>query len=678
MKNSSIFRLFTAIITVALLIGCIRSEQKAFDKSKSIPEGLIKFHKLHNTNVDSAYTYLSELEQWAVEQRDTIQWVEIKSTFISNYFNLRNTQAIDSFILDTKKQEKSFNKKVKKLVTGFGEVQIAMLKGNYDDALARIDTLESIAGIIDSDKYSFRLFHTKGSLLRIKDNTEEALKAFQKAEKVLEKNEFGAAAKGTLQYSIASIYYDTEQYEKTIQTLEAAYEDMQNQPFFRFHSSLNIAASYIHLKNFECAKQYMTFLEKDPLVLADSKLNRTQYQMLQGFFNHEQGFFKKSVGFYLEAYRSLKEDENSDLNSVPYATISLSNSYLKLEKYELAEKYAKITINVSKDLKNDYRLIDSYKNLSKIDSANRNYASALRYYQKATKLKDSMTSVNSKEKLTALELKFNEEKKDNEIASLKLQNSEQKLAASKNEATRIIITFLLLMALGLASLFYYRYRTKTKTNKLLQEQETSLNNALQEKELLLKEIHHRVKNNLQLIMSLLAIQGLSQEKENKVIKAFLEKGESRIRSMALIHQILYETEGVQHVNFKHYLQELVEAIKKSYPPNVSKISYTMKVSDIHFDLEQALSLGLITHEVIMNAIKHAFPEGKEGVIEVGLNKSENTVLLTIRDNGVGITPKKKRPGAIGMELVELLTEQLRGKMKVINDQGTSFSIALSV
>ncbi len=122
----------------------------------------------------------------------------------------------------------------------------------------------------------------------------------------------------------------------------------------------------------------------------------------------------------------------------------------------------------------------------------------------------------------------------------------------------------------------------------------------------------------------------------------------------------------------------MEAIKKSYPSNTSQIVYTMKVSDIHFDLEQALSLGLITHEVIMNAIKHAFPKGKEGAIEISLNKTENTVLLTIRDNGVGITTTKKRPGAIGMELVALLTEQLRGKMNVINNQGTSFSIALAV
>ncbi|MEO0527694.1 MAG: histidine kinase dimerization/phosphoacceptor domain -containing protein, partial [Bacteroidota bacterium] len=534
-----------------------------------------KVEELFNKDVDSALYHLSRLTKLAVKEKDTALWVQTKLTLVSHYFNSGNWIALDSFTKVIEKTGRSpiFGQDARTAIINFNRSYMDCLEGDYDGATKRIDTLESLISVINSPKYEFAVLFLKGNVFRAKDNTNKALKAYQRVVEISEKNGFGVKSTGIIHYSIASIYYDVEEHEKAIGSLEKVYHLLHREPFFRLHCNINLAANYIHLQNFECAKSYLELVEWDAPF--ENLRNKSQYLMLRGFYEYEQGHYEKSIDFYGETYKLLMENKNIDASSLPYASINLSNAYLKLKKYDLAKKYAKITEESSVDLRNVYRLIDAYINQSQIDSLRKNYKSALHYFQQAAKLKDSMNAVNNKEKLATVELEFAEEKKDNEIASLKLGNSEQKLAAEKNKTSRAIILFLLLGTIGFSTVLYYRYRTKAKMNKLLQEKELILNNALGEKELLLKEIHHRVKNNLQLIISLLAIQGLSQEKEDKVVKAFLEKGESRIKSMALIHQILYETEGVEHVNFKNYIRKLIEAIKESYPSNKGQISYQL-------------------------------------------------------------------------------------------------------
>ena len=241
-----------------------------------------------------------------------------------------------------------------------------------------------------------------------------------------------------------------------------------------------------------------------------------------------------------------------------------------------------------------------------------------------------------------------------------------------------------ILLLGFVS---FGYRKNRRKNKVLKEQndiitiknteiETSqelLKKSLKEKELLLKEIHHRVKNNLQLIMSLLNIQ--ARQGEYSDINDFIEKGQSRIASMALIHQNLYQRENLDKVNFQDYLENLVENLKNTFNDNDSKVVFELKAKDSFFDIETSIPLGLIINELICNALKHAFPNDLEGKIVIALEpKEEHRFELILNDNGIGITNAPKSKKSLGLELVNLLVAQLKGTINIENTFGTSYKI----
>ena len=201
-----------------------------------------------------------------------------------------------------------------------------------------------------------------------------------------------------------------------------------------------------------------------------------------------------------------------------------------------------------------------------------------------------------------------------------------------------------------------------------------LEQANTEKTILLKEIHHRVKNNLQLVMSLLNIQARSTESTS--IEDFLEKGQSRIASMALIHQNLYQTENLDRVNFQEYLENMIEntqvAFSKGEKPNTI---FKIDANGNYFDIQTSIPLGLIINELITNALKHAFPEDLLGKIEIELQQNtDKSYDLTISDNGIGISTIVKTKKSLGLELVHLLVSQLKGTVTVIQNRGTTYKI----
>jgi two-component sensor histidine kinase len=236
----------------------------------------------------------------------------------------------------------------------------------------------------------------------------------------------------------------------------------------------------------------------------------------------------------------------------------------------------------------------------------------------------------------------------------------------------IIIAFLLIVVL-----LAFFYRVKNKSNQLLSTKNNQLNElnskltqSIKDKEVLLKEIHHRVKNNLQLVMSLLNIQ--AQDSQQTSIQDFLEKGQARIATMALIHQNLYLSDDFLNINFQSYLEILIDNIKKTF--NENKVAIAINSNGNTFGLDTAIPLGLIINEIVCNALKHAFPEDRIGKIQIEIQKKEeNTFELHIGDNGIG-NSKVAKNNSIGLELVTLLVMQLRGKINTINQIGTNYCI----
>jgi PAS domain S-box-containing protein len=200
--------------------------------------------------------------------------------------------------------------------------------------------------------------------------------------------------------------------------------------------------------------------------------------------------------------------------------------------------------------------------------------------------------------------------------------------------------------------------------------------SLIEKEILLREIHHRVKNNMQVISSLLKMQ--SRQVEDEYVQELLEKSQSRIRSMSLVHEQLYRSEDLSHISFQDYLEKLVSNVADSYAVDVRHITATVDAPDLDISLDSSMPCGLIVSELVSNAYKHAFPSGKHGTVSIKAYKDDDDMVnMKIEDNGRGI-PKfidPRKMESLGLKLVYMLAEhQLAGKVEVDRKNGTRFHI----
>ena len=203
--------------------------------------------------------------------------------------------------------------------------------------------------------------------------------------------------------------------------------------------------------------------------------------------------------------------------------------------------------------------------------------------------------------------------------------------------------------------------------------------SLKEKEVLLKEVHHRVKNNLQIISSILDLQLMNTV--DLELKEVLREGQNRIQTIALIHKNMYQKELYSEVNFKDYTEELVEQILSTlnYQKNIN-IKYS--IDSILLPLDYAIPLSLIITEIITNSFKHAFKNVNDGNIRITLNELEHKIYtLKIEDNGIGFDISSvNKENSIGLDLIEGLTEQINGNLNVesYQNKGTIFIITFTI
>lgn len=216
----------------------------------------------------------------------------------------------------------------------------------------------------------------------------------------------------------------------------------------------------------------------------------------------------------------------------------------------------------------------------------------------------------------------------------------------------------------------------SRVNILLKTRNLSLqvNQLLQDKEMLMKEIHHRVKNNLTVISSLLSIQAsYIKDKETRDI---FKEAENRARSMALIHERLYSSESLKNIEFSEYIQTLVQDLFHNYSTSADKIRLEIDVDRMDMDINTSIPLGLIINEMVSNALKYAFPQNKTGFIKIGLHHESNEYILEVSDNGVGLPEdfNADETDTLGMLLINSLVRQLDGSLELKREPGTSFRI----
>jgi two-component sensor histidine kinase len=210
----------------------------------------------------------------------------------------------------------------------------------------------------------------------------------------------------------------------------------------------------------------------------------------------------------------------------------------------------------------------------------------------------------------------------------------------------------------------------TERKQALEQIKTSLH----EKEVLLKEIHHRVKNNMQVITSLLSLQ--SKTIGDKQAFAVFQESQNRVKSMALIHETLYQSKDLSRINFAEYLKKLVAHVSRSYRLRPDAVKIHVNVDDVSLPIDTAVPCGLIINELASNSLKYAFPAETKGEINITFGRANAQYVLCVSDTGVGLPADfdPERGTSLGMKLVRMLTNQLCGELQCRNGVGTTFEI----
>jgi len=401
---------------------------------------------------------------------------------------------------------------------------------------------------------------------------------------------------------------------------------------------------------------------------------------------------------YRTAYAYLQQVDNikfppDELANVYINTVK-AHYYFATQQYATVHELASKVVASAAKMKNASSELEGYLLMYKSDSAMGHYREAFNNYSRYKILSDTLFSIAKTRQISTLQVQFETLQKDQQIR-LKEQNIElltrkaelQDAALGKARLTRnVIITGAAMLAI-LLGLGYSRYRIKTRSNQemalkqneinqknqYLQKLIAGQNKLLGEKEWLVKEIHHRVKNNLQIVMSLLNTQAAFLD-DKDALNAIRES-RYRMQAISLIHQKLYQSENMALINMDAYIRELVDYLKDGFV-NISRIRFEMEVEPVKLDVSQSVPIGLILNEAITNAIKYAFTDN--GIIRISLKQIiPGRLTLTIADNGIGLPqggddPTRKR--SMGMMLMNTLAEQLDGTLNIQSRNGLTITV----
>jgi two-component system, sensor histidine kinase PdtaS len=352
---------------------------------------------------------------------------------------------------------------------------------------------------------------------------------------------------------------------------------------------------------------------------------------------------------------------NSELHYIAYCDIG--KFYVKTGQYGNARNYLYKALDIGNSTPGRTKDLELF--LFKADSATGHMNAAIKHFQAYKRLNDSLFNVAKSRQIEELMIKYEAEKKDQNIRLLENENKLQHSQLRQTNQTRnwmIGVASLLLIFTGLLVNYL---RLKQRTNKQLQVQQEeivkkneSLQHLVQEKDWLVKEIHHRVKNNFHIVMGLLGTQ--SAYLENQEAIQAISESQHRVQAMSLVHQKLYQSDNLSAINMADYIHELVDYLKDSIAAN-QKIQFVLHLEPIELALSHCIPLGLVLNEAITNAIKYAFPDHRNGTITVSFKRvTHNRMRLTVIDNGVGL-PKNfdiHRATSMGMKLMAGLSEDI--------------------
>jgi two-component sensor histidine kinase len=518
---------------------------------------------------------------------------------------------------------------------------------------------------------------------------------------------------GIISIRQARMEYDLGNYEKAIllsfQALELnkAAGDQQKMAI----SYLQLGNTYYFLTNYRDSKKYF---ELASMLFKKSEYDYGYYEVLSniGLVEIREKQYRKGISKQFAALKFWKKENYAIDAGVTYNF--LVTAYLELQNYDSASYYNGLAKKEFQKSSFKTGFCESYLNDAKIYfakgkfnealiSAQEGYAIAIEYsfnelleeanfqlYKIHKKLNNNSESFEHLEEYVKLKdsLNFNPNSLQSdamkyqlaaEEAQLKQQFAEERALIQAEEGAKtkqqLDITLIIVMITLILLVVSIHYLLKNrKLNKSLSIQRMRITEQLKVKESLLSEIHHRVKNNLQVISSMLGLQNHYITDES--LKKIIMDCKGRITSMSLIHESLYRKQDFREALFSSYIEDLLPRLIQTYCADEGKIHLEMDIEPIKLSLDDSLPCGLILNEIISNSLKHGFPDGREGKIRIEFKQVHKIVYLTISDNGVGLEEGKSFIGdeSFGFLLIDTLASQLNAEIMINTSNGFTYEL----
>jgi two-component system, sensor histidine kinase PdtaS len=480
--------------------------------------------------------------------------------------------------------------------------------------------------------------------------------------------------------NLGFIYYKLNDVENALKYFNKSLEIAKNKKDSRtiYMVASNVAESYLKLNKPLEAKLFLEDINnkypkpKEKIYEAGDYANNKVYLRLYVALKQ----FDKAK-FYCA--QLIQETKNPHINLA-----ILSSYYSEIIQYYIATSQYSNSLTY---LKNNKALLDTTKDFVRtarnynlwfsLDTSEKNYRSAVFHLMQANRINDSIFNETKARQFQQLGVEFETAKKtdslktkDQLIGLLTQKNNLQQLNLRQSNLIKNITiagTGIILIAL---LLLYNQFLKNKRSNIIILQKNKELKDMLAEKEWWLKEVHHRVKNNLHTIICLLESQAMFLEKD--ALKA-IEKTQHRIYAMSLIHQKLYQNEDVKSIDMSVYLEEFIQYLRDSF--DTDRIEFVTEVEPIQLNISQAIPVGLIINEAVTNSIKYAFSHSVDARIFISMNEADGIVNLTIADNGKGFIPTEEaETKSLGVQLIKGLSKEIRGSLSIKGDNGTKVAV----
>lgn len=625
-------------------------------------------------NPQQGITYGEEVVTMAIEQRDTARWTGVLSRIGACYANLGDINKAEELWRETLALEVARNDSmgIGRQLTNIGTALDT--KGDLDSAIQYHSRALEIFLRKESDVYQAIVYNNLAIDYEIKADYTQALKLYLEALERFERIGHKAGV-GAVFSNIGNVYTQLQAYEEAINYLNRSQEIKREiQDLYGIGlNEHNLSTVYLRLGQLDSANVYALQSLETRRQMKD-KEGEGQSLLQLGTIKYKLEAYDEALALAEKAHAiAISLDNRFEQGK---AALQLGRNYLQLRQNGKAEQFLLEAKQLTADNKEKETQLQTYYALYQLYKARKDQR-ALGYHERYLALNDSIRNDEQVREITRLELQY-EFDREKELLSLERQQEE---ALFKEQLQRQrLFRNASLGGLGagilIIGLLWRGFRQKQESNKQLAAQKQTIERTLEERETLLKEIHHRVKNNLQVISSLLSLQ--SRSIEDPIVLGAIEEGKNRVKAMALIHQNLYQDENLIGVHLPDYIEKLTNNLVHSYRVDQKQIQIVQEVAPISMDADTLIPLALILNELISNSLKYAFQEQDSGQIDVHIAQMEEGLKVTVSDNGQGLPPnfQPEKSNSLGFKLIRSFANKMKAQLDVLSQGGTQVSLLL--